>query len=383
MLTERYLRIAQLAVLGLWPLILLAVLLRWTSMTPASQGRLIFPAIAAVSFWMAWGWQNLVPRRWNRIALTGVAVAFLAVAAAAPSAFIAPAYAQPPALNPAEVKAHVSHETNLTFQDEVTLLGYKVDSGLVEPGGQLWVRACWQGNQDIEDDYLVFVQVLMDNDLITAQEDTYHGFGNFPTSVWPVGVVFCDRYPLEIAETVPSPGPTMITMGLYRASGERLPVSDAGRDAASDQVRFPGPDIVFPEEGRLLEFNWDRRIRLIDYELNTTAVPPGGALEISLIWSAAKPITSDYTATVQVFRENGDKIGQSDALLPMSTWQVDAPVIDRRTIAISPEAAAGVYQIRLAVYDPATVKNLALYRNQHMMPTGGLLHLWTLRVLPE
>ena len=382
-LPNQYPRIAQLTVLGLWPLILLAALVRWTLMTPASQGRLIFPAISAVAFWLALGWQQLAPRRWHRAALTGIAAAMLIVAAAVPPAFIAPAYAQPPTIDAAEAKAHVAHETNLTFQDQVTLLGYQVEGESVGPGEEVWVRACWQGNQEIQENYLVFVQVLVDNDLIAAQEDTYHGSGNLPTSLWPAGVVFCDRYSLQIAETVPAPGPTEIAMGLYRASGERLPVSSAEGEPPSDQIRFPGPEITFPEGGRTLEYNWAQKIRLIDYELDTTAVHPGGTLEISLTWSASKPILSDYAATVQIFREGGEKIGQNDKRLPTSTWQVDARVTDRRTIKISPDAADGVYQIKLGVYDPETVSNLALYRERELAPSGGLLDLWTLRVLHQ
>ena len=380
-LADQYPRIAQIAVLGLWPLILLAALVRWTLMTPASQGRLIFPAIAAISFWLALGWQHLVPKRLSRVTLTAVVAALLIVAIAVPPAFIAPAYAQPSAIDAAEVRAYVSHETNLVFQDQVTLLGYQVEGESVGPGEEVWVRACWQGNQDIQDNYRVFVQVLVDNDLIAAQEDTFHGSGNFPTSLWPAGVVFCDRYPLQIAETVPAPGPTEIAMGLYRASGARLPVSSADGEPPSDQIRFPGPDIIFPEEGRTLAFNWAQQIRLIDYELDTTAVRPGETLEISLTWSAAEPISKDYAATVQIFREGGEKIGQNDTRLPTSTWQVDARVTDLRTIMISPEAAAGVYQIKLGVYDPETVSNLALYRERELTPAGGLLDLWTLRVV--
>lgn len=382
-LTNQYPRVAQISILSLWPLILLAALVRWTSMTEATQGRLIFPAIAAVSSWLAVGWRNLAPTRWRSAALISVATGLLVVATMVPAAFIAPAYARPPAIDLSEVEAYVSHETSVTFQDEVTLLGYQVEAEMVEPGEQFWVRACWSGERDIEANYLVFVQVLGDHDLIAAQEDTYHGLGSFPTSLWPTGIVFCDRYPLTIAETVPAPGPTVIAMGLYRATGERLLVSDAGEQPASDHVRFPGPDIMFPEEGRTLDYNWARQIRLLDYELDTSAILPGEAFDISLTWSAIKPISSDCASTIQVLNEHGEKIGQADVHLSTSTWQVGNQVIDRRTVMISPDAAAGVYQLKLALYDPVTVKNLALYRNEHMMPSGGLLQLWTLRVLPR
>ena len=365
-----------------WLCFIAAGVLQWAILI-SSQGRLAFPALAAAALFLVVGWAQLVPRRLRRaVGVAGLAI-WVTWAAVCPGLVIRPAYAQPSALDPSEVSAQVSIETNVTFQDEVTLLGYQADRQTVRPGDQLWVRACWRGNRDIEADYFLFLQVLVDNDLIAAQEDTYHGLGSFPTSLWPAGVVFCDDYPLRIAHTVPAPGPTVISIGLYRSTGERLPVSDASGQPTSDQVRFPGPDITFPEEGRTLQYDWDRRIALVDYELDTTAVSPGGSFDISLTWSATKPVSADYAATLQVLDEQGVKIGQSDALLHSSTWQVGTQVSDRRSITISPEATAGVYQLKLAVYDPTTVSNLALYRDQQMIPSGGLLNLWTLRVLPR
>lgn len=222
------------------------------------------------------------------------------------------------------------------------------------------------------------------NDLIAAQKDTCHGLGSFPTSLWPVEVIFCEQYPLRIADTVPAPGPTVISLGLYRPTGERLMVYDASGQGLVDNVRFPGPGITFPEIGRTLWYEWGHRIALVDYQLDTTAVAPGGDLNITLDWQAIEGMSSDYAVTVQIPGAQGEKIGQSDVLLPTSTWEVmGSPVVDRHSIDISPEAAAGVYQIKLAVYEPATVSNLALYNRQQILPGGGLLPLWTLRVTPR
>ena len=67
----------------------------------------------------------------------------------------------------------------------------------------------------------------------------------------------------------------------------------------------------------------------------------------------------------------------------MSTWQPGGTVTDSRSIDISPDAAVGVYEIKVGVYDPSTVENLGLYRDREVLPGGGLLTLWSLRVLPS
>lgn len=353
--------------------------LRWTVLI-SSQGRLAFPALAAAALFLVIGWSELVPRLLHRaVSVAGLTV-WAAWAALCPALVIRPAYARPPALSLAEVAARVSHQTNVTFQGGVTLLGYQVDRQSLAPGDLFWVTACWSGDRKVQADYFVFVQLLVDNDLIAAQADTYHGLGSFPTSFWPAGVVFCDQYPLRVADTVPSPGSGSISMGLYAATGKRLPVVGSEWQPQPDQVRFPAPPISFPKAGRTLDYQWGP-VALVDYQLDTTAVIPGGTFDISLTWSAAKPIPTDYAATVQVLDDQGAKAGQSDVLLQTSTWQVGARLTDRRSITISPDAVAGVYQLKLAVYDPATVRNLPLSRQQQLIPGGGLLKLWTLRVV--
>jgi hypothetical protein len=372
-----------LLMLFVWLCLITAGVLRWAVLI-SSQGRLAFPALAAAALFLVTGWAELVPRRLRAgVGIAGT-VAWAAWAAVCPGLIIQPAYAQPPALDPAQVAARIDHEVNVTFQGKVTLLGYRLDRETVMPGEEVHVTACWRGRGKIHENYFAFVQVLVENDLIAAQRDTYHGLGSFPTSVWPAGVVFCDQYPLRIADTVPEPGPTTISMGLYRSTGERLRVTGAGGEQpAGDQVRIPGPRILFPKTGRRLPYDWGGQIALLDYELDTTAISPGGTFDISLTWSAVKPVPLDYAATLQVLDPNGHKIGQSDAPLQSPTWQAGARQVDRRSLTISAEAVPGVYEIKLAIYDPATVENLTLYREKRMAPSGGLLTLWTLRVLPE
>jgi hypothetical protein len=144
-----------------------------------------------------------------------------------------------------------------------------------------------------------------------------------------------------------------------------------------------GPTITFPKAGRTLEYEFGHQVALVDYQLQKTAVAPGEDIEISLVWRAIKQSRSDYVATVQILDERGIKIGQSDIPLPTSTWLPGSTTADHRIIAISSDAGAGVYGIKVAVYDPTTVENLVLYRRREALSSGGLLELWTLRVLPR
>jgi hypothetical protein len=382
---RRWNDIAAVVFLSVWLAVSISGLLRWTLLTTGSQGRLLYPAISAIAILLVLGWLNLAPNREpvRGSAVIGIGLAFLAVAVYVPFFVIRPAYARPALLQPEQVARHISVESRVHFEDKVTLLGYQVDRQEVKPGDVLWVTLCWRGDRKLETDYSLFVQLLVDNDLIAAQKDTYHGLGSFPTSLWPAGVVFCEPYPLRVADTVPAPSAGILSIGLYRPSGERLLAYTEDGQPIGDNVRFPGPAVVFPEGGRTLNYDFGHKIVLVDYSLDGTAVTPGDTLSLTLSWRATEPMSTDYAATVQILDEQGAKIGQSDINLVTSAWKRGTTVGDQRRITISEDAPAGVYHIKVAVYEPVTVRNLLVYRNGQALSSGGLLDLWTLRVLPQ
>jgi 4-amino-4-deoxy-L-arabinose transferase-like glycosyltransferase len=380
---RRWRDLSAMAFLALWLLASLAGLVRWTLLTTGSQGRLLYPAIGAISILLVGGWLALVPRQEQakQWAIGGMGVAFLGVAVYVPFFVIAPVYARPAFLSSEQVRSRISQQQNVYFEDQVVMIGTEVDRQEIQPGELLWVTVCWRGEKKIEEDYTVFVQLLVDGDLIAAQKDTYPGLGSFPTSLWPEGVMFCDPYPLRVADTVPSPGPANLSLGLYRRDGERLPAYSAGRQPLGDNVRLPGPRVVFAEGQRAIDYDWGHQIALVDYQLDRTTLAPGESLTLSLVWRALRRMPTDYVATVQVMDEHGTKIGQSDIPLLTSAWQPDTIMTDRRSIPISRDAVAGVYNIQVGVYEPVTIQNLVLYRKRQVLPGGGLLALWKLRIL--
>jgi len=80
--------------LALWFVLVLVGLVRWTLLTPASQGRLMFPALVSIAFVLIVGWAELVP-------IVGVGLLHRLsgrvgrVAALCPILIIAPTYAEP------------------------------------------------------------------------------------------------------------------------------------------------------------------------------------------------------------------------------------------------------------------------------------------------
>ena len=384
---RRWDRLLPVAYLGAWLLLVVVGVLRWTLITPGSQGRLLYPAIAAISTLLVVGWLALVGggERVQQRVIAGIGVAMLAVAAAVPFAVIAPTYKPPPQLSPEGVNSAVTNRTDATFENGIRLVGYTMEQASVAPGGTAWVTACWEGAQPMSEDVLVYVHLLTEDGLIATQKDTYHGLGMFPSSHWSAGARFCDRYPLAVPDTAPAADSTTLTVGLYRESGERLTATDAAGRPLGDEVRFAGPSIrARPEDS--LTYEWGHKLGLLEYELDRTTLRPGESFKLGLRWQALEAMGEDYAVTIQVLDAAGNKIAQDDEPLrtrgqPTSAWRVGTTMKDTRTVQISPSAPPGVYEIRVGVYDFDTKRNLLpSHAGETLNP--GLVPVWKLRVTP-
>ena len=56
-----------LLILAGYVLLVFVGVIRWTMMTPASQGRLMFPAITAISLGLWLGWETILNFRFRMI----------------------------------------------------------------------------------------------------------------------------------------------------------------------------------------------------------------------------------------------------------------------------------------------------------------------------
>ena len=133
----------RLLVLAAWVLVVLVALIRWTSQTYASQGRLAFPALGAIAVLVAFGLAGWLPRRWERRGLAAVSVLLFLLAAAIPFVVIRPAYARPPILTEGDVPAD-AQRSDVTHAGSLRLLAYELPQESVRPGQTLPVTIYWQ-----------------------------------------------------------------------------------------------------------------------------------------------------------------------------------------------------------------------------------------------
>ncbi|MCB0108939.1 MAG: DUF2723 domain-containing protein [Caldilineaceae bacterium] len=83
---------------------------------------------------------------------------------------------------------------------------------------------------------------------------------------------------------------------------------------------------------------------------------------VTLYWQVDEQLAQDYTTTVQLLDGNGAKLAQDDAppggrYYPTSLWKVGEVLVEQHALAL--DAAAAPATLLVALYDRATVTNLA------------------------
>ncbi len=351
--------IAKLVLCAFWVVLIFVSLLRWTSLTPASQGRLMFPCIAAIAAFVAYGlW------RVHRFALLAACVFLMGLAVVVPFAVIAPAYARPG--NTWERRLAIP--INATFGGSLQLVEAEsaIPSNKLEPGNEATLTLNWTLSAPLPSNDSVFVHLVDEQNVILAQRDMYPGQGNMALSELPAGYTWTDHYTLRISPLQLAPKQLRWRVGVYnQKTGARLKLAD---DA--EFVMFDGPALE-PRTNQELLLRYANNAQLISYTLQPRAVKLGDVLTVTLNWADAK-ISSDYSVSVQVLDEDANKIGSHDAPLASTSN-------DTHAIPINKDAPPGVYRLLLVVYRPSDFARVGAYDGRGQF-VGDQIELTRLRV---
>jgi 4-amino-4-deoxy-L-arabinose transferase-like glycosyltransferase len=330
---------------------------RMTVSAAADFGRYLFVALAVVAPLYVLGLSEWLPSRARWWAAATWAVALLALAVFALLGVLWPAYSPPAALTESEVGA-ISNPLGVEFGRVMRLLGYDLEEGTVEPGGEVELTLYWQALAPAAREVVVFVHLLGQEDLVVAQRDSYPGLGRLATSRLEPGFRWAERHVVSVPATAYTPDRAEVSVGLYDlASEERLPAVGGEGEVFGDQVRF-GQVVLRREEGQLpssTSANFGGRMALVGYELSGRAVQPGEAVTLTLYWRGLRPMDTDYTISAQLVDEAGRKAAQhdgwpQDGAAPTGRWEPGEAVADTRRLDVHPDALAGAYDVRLAVY---------------------------------
>jgi len=341
---------------ALWALIVLAALAQWTARTPASQGRLLFPALPALAVLLAAGWEGVWPRRGRNVGMTAIALAFLFWAARAPVFTIRPTYAPPPTIPESGVPASLV-PLDARIGDVAYLLGCQARPDTVHPGEWLTVTLCWRPLRRTEVNYSVYIHLLGRGGRIVGQRDTYPAGGRLATSAWDTTGAFCNDVRVPLADDAQVPTVLRLTAGLYDLrTGDRLAVYDG----------WNRPTVIMEDVARLVGRAPDAResapalarlgglVELLDWSAEILPEAPGQVV-VRLWWRAVAAPSADYTAFVHLVDGEGNIVAQHDGVpaggdYPTRWWLPGQVVEDVHVLGADSPISAGGYMIRAGMY---------------------------------
>jgi hypothetical protein len=135
----------------------------------------------------------------------------------------------------------VTKLAGLSFEDRISLIGYKLANSEAKPGNYFRLLLYWQATQEMSEEYAVFVHLVDEQGETWAQGDGLPASGIYPTWAWPVGEVVEDEHLIPLDMDVPA-GTYHVWVGLYEPDTlSRLGVTYLEGTSFEDHVVLPVP----------------------------------------------------------------------------------------------------------------------------------------------
>lgn len=369
--------------LALWLLVTFAGVVRWTTMTMASQGRLLFSATSAASILLALGLAMLAGAAsrvlWrspheagagNRLAGAGaatLAVGMAVVAATVPIANIHPVYVPGPQREAGTVV--VPNPTDIVFGGKLALIGYELDRAAVAVGDRVRVTLYWRCLAPLDGDFSFYAHVVDGGpEEKLGQQDSYPDAGRLSTRQLQPGKVLVDWREIPVMRAPANTPSADVMVGLYDVgTGARLPATDShgaavdGRALTSLRVIVP-PGL--PKTATVQQATFSDILALEGYELAPATLHASQPAKIRLYWHALGRIDKDYTVFVHLTGPSGKPLAQNDhqpqgGHHPTSQWTAGEWVADGFNLELGTGLAPGSYELRIGLYDLKTMDRLS------------------------
>ncbi len=282
----------------------------------------------------------------------------------------------------------ITLQPDTTVFDGVLALQDHVFSTLVVPGLPVNISLNWLAVESPPIDYRVQLQLIETGSTQPVLSQTFELWPDvYPPSQWQKGEQVTTLHQLRIPLDISAESTLQLHIQLLPADSETILPLTQGNTLLSEltlQIRdhlFEIPPITNEVNARFGE-----NIRLLGYNIDTTAAHPDGQVQLTLYWQAINTPTDGYTVFNHLIGPDGQTYGQfdsppvSDAWLTQ-TWLPGEIIIDRRTIPINPDAPPGQYQLNIGLYTAFDLVRLPVWLNGRPQ-AGDQLSLTSLQVSP-
>lgn len=353
-------------------------LISWTAQTFASQGRLMFPFIAAVSPLLAVGLVELIwwmlfllspPDRSFVRAGDAVPDEILRQALAYPMRFlglfalilpflaIAPNYSAPAPLD--TIPTRDNFVTVYADYGAIELIGYEHVDRRYLPGERVELTFYWRVKEQSTEDYSLALTLLSPYGDRLGGVDTYPGAGALRTSTWEVGKIYADTYEVPLLRAISARYPFRVKVDWYdEAPSETLDIVNR------DGVDLP---VVLLDVGAVVQPNYslsltrfesletvDRFEREFGASIRLTSFKVLPPFTVEIEWEAINSMDLDYTAFVHVLNAEGELVGQADTFpeLPTHYWYPPERYVTQHPIRfLADQLEPGTYTVLVGWYE--------------------------------
>jgi hypothetical protein len=355
--------------LALTALVAAGSVIFWTAQTYASQGRLLFPFVAASSTLLALGVTELLrlarlgwSGRWGLLPVAGMGIFALIV----PVMTIMPAYRPP---EPAAALPDGITPVYARF-GEVELLGYETPRRRYQPGDTMPVTVYWRALERSSRDLSLYLHAVTNNGTVAGKVDSYPGAGLLRTTTWQPGVIYADHYGIALLGDNTAQNPEeneLVSASKLRiqagwwdyATGDGIPAMDengmelgtvmldAGAIGERELIQEPDEPVT-PAEGVV----FGGIIELAGYRLDGD--------RLLLVWEMLGTTGGRYTVFAQVLDAENRVIGQGDAppVMPTRYWLPGERFITEHVIVYPELPEDGEYVLIVGWYDPEDFSRL-------------------------
>ena len=354
---------SPILLLTLWPLLVYAGLFRFMLLTPAAQGRLLFPAILPLALGLSYG---LTRWRWQPLPWLASGLALLTTLY---SLFfvIRPVYAQPPIV--AALPENVA-PLNLKMGNGLTLLGVNVETDTAVPRQTIPLTLYWTANPVPEEPPELVLELFGRDLALLGQYHAYHGRGNYPANLWPPGQIVADRVNIRVTDTAVTPALARLFARLNNTGAE-------AQEIAAVKI-IPKS---WPKGGEETLATLGDGIELTAVSLDQTTAQPGETITINPTWRVAAPPGQPLTTLVHLAEAGQPPLAAGDSpplngSYPTAVWEAGELIEDSYTLSIPDNLADGRYPIWIGMYNPDTLARLPLTINGRRQPNDVYLAGW-------
>jgi hypothetical protein len=262
---------------------------------------------------------------------------------------------------------------NANFGDEIMLLGFDFPERRVQPGAALPITLYWQTLRPTAQHYIVFNHLLNHSDLRQWGGRDRVPRDYYTTVLWTPGEVVRDDYLVPVDPAAP-PGVYRLDIGLYAETDgqpRHLPLVADGEALDANSVTISPIKVGGPPSGITVDHptpqhpradNLEGLVTLLGFDLSLESE----VVNLTLYWRCEARLAADYTTFVHVLDVTGRATGRPGTIVaqldrppangayPTSLWDPGEVIRDTIQVPISPQVAAGEYQVVVGLYDAAT-----------------------------